>query len=68
MVSQNSNAEIEKLAVELSDRLVQRGLISPTLREAAADYLRMELLRSLRRVAKVTSRNAEFALMAHRMM
>lgn len=64
----NDNSDIFRLAARLTSRLVDRGQVSPSLRDVAARYMRLELHRSLSRVAKLTSRNAAMAVMAHRMM
>lgn len=58
--------ELDTLAGELTDRLVQRGRVPKRLRNTAAEIMRDELLRALRRVAMITSRNAGALVLANR--
>lgn len=57
----NTN-DVDTLARELTDRLVQRGRVPANLRTTAETFMRTELLRSLRKVARTTSANAGMLL------
>ena len=61
-----SNKELDTLADELTDRLVQRGRVPARLRSTAQVIMRTELLRALQRVVLVTSRNAGALVAASR--
>jgi len=50
--------DVDKMAKDLTDRLVKRGRVPAGLRETAESYMRTELTRSLRKVARTTSVNA----------
>ena len=50
--------DVDSLAKELTDRLVRRGRVPERLAETAREFMRLELLKSLRSVARMTSVNA----------
>jgi len=50
--------DVDKMAKELTDRLVARGRVPARLRESAESFMRTELTRSLRKVVRSTSLNA----------
>lgn len=61
-------SDVDRMADELTDRLVRRGCVPASLRESARAFMREELLRSLRKVARRTSANAGVAVAVQRVL
>lgn len=59
--------EVQSLAVELTDRLVNRGRVPEKLRSVMERFLVRDLTKTLNRIANVTSTNAGVLLLAERM-
>lgn len=58
--------DVDSLAEELTERLVRRGRVPAKLRRTTLGFMRLELLKSLRRVARMTSTNAGILVAAKR--
>lgn len=60
--------DVDEMARDLTDRLIRRGRVPERLRGSSETFLRAELIRVLRRVARQTSVNAGMLLAAQRVL
>lgn len=54
--------DVETLAGELTDRLINRGRVPQRLRGTTQRFMQLELVRTLRRITRTTSSNAGMLL------
>lgn len=60
--------EIDELAAKLVDRMIFRNRIPEDLRTVANSYMRVELVRMIRRTTRSVTRNAESLLLLRRLL